>query len=129
MCWLRPHVPHLAAEQTCCLFGRCFSQDLETLSSWLLHNELVSPSTGKRTKQCEPFAAAATATVTLGLHTLTGMFHGRSHDEEGHGDADGDEDLDQLSHPRVRPVTLLNDLGRRWRLRKTIGDVKVKGIR
>lgn len=38
------------------------------------------------------------------------MFHGRSHHQEGHGDTDGDEDLDQLSHPGVRPVTFINNL-------------------
>lgn len=38
------------------------------------------------------------------------MFHGRSHHQEGHADTDGDEDLDQLSHPGVRPVTFINNL-------------------
>lgn len=41
---------------------------------------------------------------------LTGMLHGGSHHQEGHGDADGDEHLDQLGHPGVGPVTLINDL-------------------
>lgn len=38
------------------------------------------------------------------------MLHGGSHHQEGHGDADGDEHLDQLGHPGVGPVTLINDL-------------------
>lgn len=38
------------------------------------------------------------------------MFHGRSHHQEGDGDTDGDEDLDQLSHPGVRPVMFINNL-------------------
>lgn len=41
---------------------------------------------------------------------LTGVFHGRSHHQEGHSDADGYKHLDQLSHPGVRPVTFINNL-------------------
>lgn len=41
---------------------------------------------------------------------LTGVLHGRPHHQEGHGDTDGYKDLDQLSHPGVRPVTFINNL-------------------
>lgn len=41
---------------------------------------------------------------------LTGVFHGGPHDQEGHGDADGYEHLDELSHPGVRLVALIDDL-------------------
>lgn len=41
---------------------------------------------------------------------LTGVLHGRPHHQEGHGDADGYEDLDQLGHPGVRPVMFINNL-------------------
>lgn len=42
----------------------------------------------------------------------TGVFQGRAHHQEGHGDADGDEDLDQFWHPAVGLVTLHDDLQR-----------------
>lgn len=41
---------------------------------------------------------------------LTGVFHGRPHHQEGHGDADGYKDLDQLGHPGVCPVMFINNL-------------------
>lgn len=41
---------------------------------------------------------------------LTGVLHGRAHHQEGDADADGDEDLDQLGHPGIRPVTFINNL-------------------
>lgn len=43
---------------------------------------------------------------------LTGVLHGRSHHKEGHSDADGDEYLDELSHPGIGPVALIDDLHR-----------------
>lgn len=59
-------------------------------------------------------AITSTSSVQLWRHLsrseLTGVFHGRSHHQEGHGDADGYKHLDQLGHPGVRPVTFINNL-------------------
>lgn len=59
-------------------------------------------------------AITSTSSVQLWRHPsrseLTGVFHGRSHHQEGHGDADGYKHLDQLGHPGVRPVTFINNL-------------------
>lgn len=41
---------------------------------------------------------------------LTGVFHGRSHHQEGHSDTDGYKDLDQHGHPGIHPVTFINNL-------------------
>lgn len=38
------------------------------------------------------------------------MLHGRAHHEEADGYTDGDEDLDQLRHPREPAVPLRYDL-------------------
>lgn len=38
------------------------------------------------------------------------MLHGRAHHEEADGYTDGDEDLDQLRHPREPSVPLRYDL-------------------
>lgn len=51
----------------------------------------------------------------MGISQLTGVLHSRSHNQEGHSDADGYKHLDQLSHPWISPVTFINDLqGMSW---------------
>lgn len=40
----------------------------------------------------------------------TGVLHGRTHHQEGDGNANGNEDLDQLRHPGEAPVTFINNL-------------------
>lgn len=57
------------------------------------------------------------------------MFHGRPHHQKGHGDADGDEHLDELSHPPVALVPLNDDLDQNHNQNISIEEGRLQSLK